>query len=547
MRGYRVLPWLLLGACQTLQPSEPATGAIARPPAASSIEVPGERPPASLIPSDETGEDWPRFLGPRADGTSAETGLLASWPVEGPRQLWSRALGASYSGPVTSRGRLVAFHRVGDQEVVEAVDARSGEAVWRASYPTAYVDQYGYNGGPRSSPVIEGNRVYTFGAEGKLTCLDFESGEILWQRWINRDFQVPQNFFGVGSSPLVAEDLILLNAGGLDGASVVALDRHSGETVWKTGRDGASYSTPVLRELHGEWLAIFLTREGLLVLEPSSGAERYRFPFRPRSHLSVSAASPVVVDHSVFLSASYRAGAVLLDVKPDGLEVVWKDPLAMRNHWATSIVHEGYLYGMDGRHEAGSRFRCLDFRTGEVQWTAEQGLGRAAFILAEGKLIALGERGVLALIEATPDGYLERARAQVLDYPCWTPPVLSHGLLYVRNETRLVCLNLRESRPSTRASQDDQGQTGQKQQEHEGDQPSRARRGFPELLPDEDPPQRRHHGGSLSQAVGDGKSRLSRGNDVEGHPDTPDNTAEDADQVGPGIAPEVGRNRYRLP
>ena len=440
-----VLACLLLGACQPLEPaegtletsSEPATPQVADP-------VSQVSPGASSGPSESAGEDWPNFLGPRFDGTSTETGLLESWAQEGPPVLWSRPLGASYSAPVTGKERLILLHRLGNEEIVEAVDAVTGTAIWKTAYATTYVDQFGYNGGPRSSPTIEGNRVYTFGAEGKLTCLDFETGEILWQRWINRDFKVPQNFFGVGAAPVIAGDLVLLNAGGPGGAGIIAVDKGTGQTVWKTGSDGASYSTPVIRQLRGEVLAIFFTREGLLVVEAGSGEERYRYPFRSRSQASVNAASPVVVDEYVFLSASYRTGAVLLKMNPGGLEPVWKDPLAMGNHWATSIYHEGFVYGMDGRHEAGSRFRCVEFMTGKVRWTAEQGLGRAAFILAEGKLIALGERGILALIEANPDRYHEIARAQVLQYPCWTPPVLSHGLLYVRNETRLVCLDLRK-------------------------------------------------------------------------------------------------------
>ena len=437
---------LLLGACQPVEPVE------ASPEPASAQATPaGVQPTSQVTPGAARGpskfaggEDWPNFLGPRFDGTSAETGLLESWPREGPPVQWSRPLGASYSAPVTTHGRLVLFHRLGNEEIVESVDAETGAAIWKTAYATSYVDQYGYNGGPRSSPAVEGKRVYTFGAEGKLTCLDFDTGKILWRRWINRDFQVPQNFFGVGSAPVIAGDLVLINAGGSGGASVVAVDKKTGQTVWKTGSDGASYSTPVIRKIREEPLGIFLTREGLLVVETHSGRERYRYPFRSRNHLSVNAASPVVVDEYVFLSASYRTGAVLLKMNPGGLEPVWQDPLAMGNHWATSIYHDGFVYGMDGRHEAGSRFRCLEFMTGKVRWTAEQGLGRAAFILADGNLIALGERGSLALIEANPDRYQEVARAQVLQYPCWTPPVLSHGRLYVRNETRLVCLDLRK-------------------------------------------------------------------------------------------------------
>ena len=417
---------------------------LLKKPAAEESEKVSISAKSTRIPAAEpVGEDWPNFLGPHFNATSRETGLLKSWPPGGPPVLWSRQLGASYSAPVTSRGHLVLFHRLGMEEVVECVDARTGVRIWKQSYPSTYVDQFGYNNGPRSSPTIDGSRVYTFGAEGKLTSLDFETGRILWQRWINQEYGVQQNFFGVGTAAIVEGDLILLNAGGPDGAGVIAFDKNTGDTVWKTSNEGASYSTPVVRTINRQRLAIVFARGGLLAVEVQSGQERYRYPFSSRNYYSVNAASPVVVEDYVFLSATYNTGAVLLKLKSGGLKKIWKDRLAMQNHWATSIYHGGYLYGMDGRHERSSNFRCIEFMTGKVRWTADRGLGRAAFIMADGHLIALGERGHLALIEVNPDSYGETARAQVLRYPCWTPPVLSHGLLYVRNETRLICLDLR--------------------------------------------------------------------------------------------------------
>lgn len=392
------------------------------------------------------GEDWPKFLGPRGDGTSHEVGLLKSWPPEGPPIVWSRRLGLSYSGPVTSRGRLVLFHRLGNQEIVECLDARTGEPVWEQGYPTTYVDRYGYNGGPRASPTVEGNRVYTFGAQGKLSCFDFETGQLLWQRWINQDYKVPQDQFGAGVAPVIDGDLILLNAGGPQGAGLVAVNKNSGKTVWKGSDNGFSYSTPVVRNIHGSKLGVFFTRQGLLVVEPQSGQERYRYYFRSKNIQSVNGASPVVLDDHVFLSATYGTGAVLLKLEPEGLKEIWKDRRAMQNHWATSIYHQGHLYGVDGRHEFGANFRCLEFMTGKVRWRADPGLGRATFILAERHLVALGERGYLALIEVNPDSYKEKARTRVLNYPCWTPPVLSRGLLYVRSADKLVCLDLREKK-----------------------------------------------------------------------------------------------------
>ena len=388
-----------------------------------------------------SGEDWPCFLGPRQDGISRETGILKQWPAGGPPRVWSRRVGNSYSAPVTARGRLVVFHRVKGNETLDCLDARTGKALWSFDYPTEYEDRYGYNNGPRSSPNIDGNRVYAYGAEGTLTCLDFETGRLLWQRRANQEFRVPQGFFGAGTAPLIEEGLVLLNLGGPDGAGVVAFDKLTGKTVWKASSDGASYSTPITRTINGKRLAVFFTQAGLLALDVKTGAEAYRFPFRSKLYESVNAASPVVVDDIVFLSATYGVGSVALRMGSGGLEPLWQNRTAMQNHWATSIYWQGFLYGMDGRHESGSNLRCIEFKTGTVKWSAE-GLGRASFIMVDGHLIALGERGDLALIEVNQEKYIEKARARVLDYPCWTPPVLSHGLLYVRNENLLTCLDL---------------------------------------------------------------------------------------------------------
>lgn len=390
------------------------------------------------------GEDWPHFLGPRSNGTSLETGLLTEWPADGPPVLWEREVGEGYGAPVRADGKLLFFHRVDDEEVVECVDAMDGSTVhWTHAYPTEYVDQYGYNGGPRSSPTVEDGRVYTYGAEGVLTCVDFATGDRVWQRLVNAEYNVPQGFFGAGTAPVIEDNLILLNVGGPGGAGIVAFEKTTGETVWKTSNDTASYSTPIVGTIRDERLAIFHTGDGLLVVEPKTGAERYRYPFRSVMRESAIAATPVLIDDVVFLSATYEIGAVALRLAPDGLEEVWKNVDSMQNHWATSVYHDGNLYGMDGRHERGSNFRCIEFATGKILWTADKGLGRASFVMADGHFFAIGERGDVAVVEVNPTGYVEKGRVRVLDYPVWTPPILSHGILYLRNEGTLTCLDLR--------------------------------------------------------------------------------------------------------
>jgi outer membrane protein assembly factor BamB len=397
-------------------------------------------------------EDWPGLLGPHQNNSSAEKGLFLDWPPEGPPRVWRKRLGRSYSPPVVAEGKLVAFHRLGNQEVVEGVDAKTGESLWDYRYGTAFVDRYGYNGGPRSAPVIDSGRVYTYGAEGTLTCLDLATGKRIWQRALNKELNVPQGFFGVGVSPVIEKDMVLLNVGGPACAGVVGVERNTGRIAWKTGDQGASYSTPVVCTIRGERMAVFFTQEGLLAVAPDTGKVLHQFSFRSPLHESVSAASPVVVDDTIFLSAAYRVGSIALQVGPDGLRTLWRDKQNLQSHWATSIYHDGCLYGIHGRHEEEAEMRCLDWRTGEVRWASPRGLGRATFIMADGQFIVLGERGDLALVEVNQEKYVEKKRVRLLDYPCWAPPVLANGFLYLRNETVLVCLDLHVHQPAGAAN-----------------------------------------------------------------------------------------------
>jgi outer membrane protein assembly factor BamB len=426
--------------------------------------------------------DWPGFLGPRGDGTSPETDLLDQFPVGGPRALWSRDIGAGYAAPSVRGDILVVFHREGDEEVVEALDAATGERRWRHTYPSRFEDPYGYNNGPRSAPLLSTNRCFTFGAEGRLTCLDLTSGGLMWQRDTARDWEVPEAFFGVGSSPVLAGDRLLVMVGGQLDAGMVALDPATGRTrwqnigrntwtgqpmlgwpgertvVWRPADKQASYATPVLATLHGRPTALCLMRQGLVSLDPASGEVNFVRWFRAQVEESVNAANPVVVDDLVLISSAYyRLGSVLLRVQPDGrgFEEVWKSTV-LEAHWSTPVHHDGYLYAFSGRNEPDARWRCLELRSGRICWERNEGWGRRATrqppvygrgscILADNKLIVLGEGGLLGLFRVNPAQPEELARWQVpsLEYPTWAAPVLSNGRLLLRGERRLVCLDFR--------------------------------------------------------------------------------------------------------
>jgi len=393
------------------------------------------------------GEDWPAYLGPNGNGTSSETGLALTWDESGPPVVWRKTLGESFSPPVVGEGRLVVLHRVGEEEVVECLDAKTGRSCWNASYGTRYVDRYNYNGGPRSSPAIDGDRVFTYGAEGVVSCWELDTGKRVWQRPLHEDLRAPQEFFGVGTPPVVDGDLVLLNPGGPDGAGLVALNKRDGSTVWKTGDCGASYSTPLVADIDGKRQALFLAKSGLFIVAPRTGEILREFPFRSELRESVNAASPVVVGNEVFLSAAYKVGAVLLRVQSDGLEAVWRDVDVMQNHWATSIHHDGFLYGIHGRHSRDAVMRCVDWDTGKLKWESPWLRGRLTFIMADGHFIAMDERGYLVVIKVDPERYVKKAEARLLRPPCWAPPILANGLLYVRNEIELLCLDLRPQAP----------------------------------------------------------------------------------------------------
>jgi outer membrane protein assembly factor BamB len=328
--------------------------------------------------------DWPQFLGPTRNSVSAEKGLIKTWSKKGPPVVWMKDIGTGFSGPVVAGKRLILFHRLDNKEVVECFHAIDGKRQWKFAYPTSYQDDFDKGDGPRSTPVIAGKYLYTLGAEGLLHCLELKSGEKVWGKSITAAYKVPKNFFGVGTTPLVEGKLLLVNVGG-KGAGIVAFAMDTGKEVWKATDDGASYSSPVAATIGGVRHVIFLTRQGIVSLDPLNGEVRFKMRWRARSNTSVNAATPVVVNDLVFISASYGTGAILLRVKKKGMDEVWKSDEVLSNHYDTSVQHSGFLYGCDGRQEEGARLRCVELKTGKVRWT-KKGFGCGSMILADGHL-----------------------------------------------------------------------------------------------------------------------------------------------------------------
>jgi len=440
-------------------------------------------------------EDWPRFLGPRGDNTSRETGLLDAFPKTGPKIAWSKQIGTGYSAPSVRGGQLVLHHRLGNEEIIESFDAATGKPGWRHSYPCSYRDPFGYNNGPRCTPLLTAERCYTFGVEGRLVYLNLKTGKPIWERNTAKEFDVPEAFFGVGSTPILEDGKLIVMVGGQPNSGVVAFDAATGKTLWqnvgKSNWDGvkmlgwpgdrsyawtgiekqASYASPVAATIHGRRHVFCLMRQGLVSLNPTNGEVNFSRWFQSTANDSVNAMSPVVVDDLVFVSACYyRVGSFLLRVKADGksFEEVWCQPKFYQErgangalldpvlgiHWNTPVHHDGVLYAFDGRNEPDAFFKCVELKTARVKWSRDERwqahsspqppvYGRGSAVMAEGKLIALGEGGLLGIFKVNAGKPEELARWQVPDlrYPCWAAPVLSRKKVYLRSENRLVCVD----------------------------------------------------------------------------------------------------------
>ena len=386
-------------------------------------------------------QDWPQFLGPGRDGRYTGPPLAESWPGGGPPRLWSRPVGAGFAGPAVAGGRVILFHRLGGREVVEALDAGTGDTVWRYDYATSYRDDFGFDEGPRSVPVVHDGRVYTFGAQGQLHAVDLETGAGIWQVDTHARYGVRKGFFGAAGSPLVEDGRVIANVGGRRGG-IVAFDAATGDELWTATTHEASYSSPAAGTFGGRRLALVFTRTGLVGLDPASGEVRFELRWRSRIGASVNAATPLVEGDRVFISASYGTGAALLRVDGGTLAEEWSGDDSMTNHYATAVIHDGVLYGYHGRQEYSPSLRAVDLRSGAVRWSEDR-FGAGTVTLAGDRLVILRESGELMLAEATPEALRPLARARILPGVVRAYPALADGRLYVRNTDTLVAVDLR--------------------------------------------------------------------------------------------------------
>jgi outer membrane protein assembly factor BamB len=422
--------------------------------------------------------DWPRFLGKSYDSVSETASSRIDWTAK-PSLAWSIEVGDGYGIGTVADGRYFQFdaaessQALGANERLRCFDLESGQEIWSRTQAFQYRDLLGYEDGPRSSPTIVDGHVITLGVTGQLTCRDMEDGSVIWQVDTNHKYGVVQNFFGVGSSPLVLGDRVIVMVGGsppedqqiapmrLDrvspnGSALVALDRKSGKELWRCGNDLASYSSPRPIDIDGETLVLVFARSGLMAIDPVVGKVRWQFEHHAAILESVNAMMPVVDSNHVFISECYEVGGALVRVDGKSARVVWQDPRrdrrnqSMRCHWSTPILVDGYLYGCSGRNAPDSDFRCIDFKTGEVQWSDPRRIRSSVTRVGE-MLVVLEERGVVQVIKANPQRLevvaewnlnLREGNRPAIEYPCWAAPVVVGTKLLVRGTNRVIGLDL---------------------------------------------------------------------------------------------------------
>ncbi|MBN1417928.1 MAG: PQQ-binding-like beta-propeller repeat protein [Planctomycetes bacterium] len=377
--------------------------------------------------------DWPCFHGPNRDLISTETGWTWQWPDGKPKELWRVSVGIGFSTVSVAGDRVYTMGNVDDTDIVWCLDAKTGKTVWTHKYPC----REGSYPGPRMTPTIDGNVIYTLGRDGQLYCLNEKDGKPIWFVDIQKEYGVKQSRarWGLACSPLVLGNLLIIDAG-----RTLALLKKTGKLAWASGQDVAGFSSPTLTRIGGKTFINCFNAHGLVLVNAADGKELGRLQWK--TSYDVNSASPIPSGDKVFISSGYGKGCALVQVAPRGLKTVYENE-EMRNHCNSCVLYDGWIYGFDGQQGSTGRLACLDFATGKVKW-AQGGLKVGSLMIADGKIIAMLDGGDLLIAEASPDGYEELARAKVLSGQCWTHPVLCGGRIYCRSNkgSELVCLDV---------------------------------------------------------------------------------------------------------
>lgn len=381
--------------------------------------------------------DWPQWRGPNRDGISTETGWSATWPEDGPKELWRAKIGSGYSAVSVVGNRVYTMGNAetytSGKDTVWCLDADTGKPVWEHTYSS----KPGKYAGPRSTPTIDGDLLFTMSRHGNILCLNTKDGSVAWQKDAHDDFGVKDepSGWGLSCSPLVHGDKLILDLG-----KVLVLDKKTGALAFALGDDPPAFSSPALFELNGRALVTSFNATGLVLYDLADRKEVGRHKWDTR--YKANATTPVVSGDRVFISSGYGEGRALLKIGETGLSTVYRDTKICTD-CSTCVLYKDHLYGVDANVGDKGTLKCMDFATGEVKWEQGDFKSGGGIMIADGKIIHMHDKGDLVVAEASSDGYKELARARVLDGTCWTMPVLANGRIYCRNSKgTLVCLDV---------------------------------------------------------------------------------------------------------
>ncbi len=406
-------------------------------------------------------QDWPDWRGVNRDGVWLESGIVESFKSDTIPVKWSVPIGPGYSGPTVAKGKVYVTDRIEKPDQLERVlcfDELSGKQIWEYKYDCEY-SGVGYPAGPRASVVINNGKAYSLGTMGHFYCFNAETGEVLWKKDLNTEYEIVMPIWGIASTPLIVEEKIIVHVSGSNNASIVAFNKNTGEEIWRNLDDRAAYSAPIIIEKNGKRIVVNWTEHSLSGLNPETGEVFWRFPWKTGSGMSI--ATPVLSNDHIFVSAFY-SGSLLVKLGDDftTAEKVWqrsgeseRKTDALHCVMNTPVILGEYIYGVDSYGE----LRCLDFNTGDRIWEDQTAVKRNRwanihFIKHEDKIWMFNEQGELLITELSPEGFKEIDRAfliaptkkQLGRGVTWTHPAFANKHIFIRNDNELICADLSE-------------------------------------------------------------------------------------------------------
>lgn len=395
---------------------------------------------AALLPDETTEKDWPGFRGPIRDGRVPGIQFSADWSAP-PRELWRQQVGVGWSSFTVIGGYVFTQEQRGDWELVTCYHADTGENVWVNRAKTRHEDSMG--SGPRATPTFDQGKLYTLGATGLLQCLDAATGETIWKQELAETLQVKKPTWGFSCSPLIVDDLLIVGTREDKSKSLIAFDRVSGDMAWSRGDASNGYSSPHFAVLSGAPHILMMSDSGLHAFAPQTGDALWEHPWKIST--TPRCVQPLIVDaDSVMIGTTGALGSRLLRVQhKDGawdIEEKWTTK-RFRPYFNDLVMHQGHAYGFDG-----DRLACINLATGERHWEGKRYGGQVLLLAAMDMLLILSERGDVALVNATPEGFTEVAAFKALTGKTWNHPVVAQGKLFVRNAEEAACYALPDAR-----------------------------------------------------------------------------------------------------